>query len=101
LHKLEKGCKIIYLKDTFALSVLLILTAMPAAARSQQEAATPSDTFIYGIEEDPGNDINTITIGDRYGLTLERLLYSPLYNYYGPGDITYLLAERVEVSPTI
>jgi peptide/nickel transport system substrate-binding protein len=84
---------------SFALAVLLVLTVLPAMARSQQETAAPSDTFIYGIEGDPGNDINTITIGDRYGLTLERLLYSPLYNYFGPGDISYLLAERVEVSP--
>jgi peptide/nickel transport system substrate-binding protein len=80
-----------------ALPVLLLVPALPAAARAQQQAA-PSDAFIYGIEGDPGNDINTISIGDRYGLTLERLLYSPLYNYYGPDDITYLLAERVEVS---
>ncbi|MDR2178453.1 MAG: ABC transporter substrate-binding protein [Treponema sp.] len=83
---------------TITLLVLLFFAVLPAAARAHQEAPAPRDTFIYGIEGDPGNDINTITIGDRYGLTLERLLYSPLYNYYGPGDITYLLAEGVEVS---
>ncbi|MDR1866843.1 MAG: ABC transporter substrate-binding protein [Treponema sp.] len=76
---------------------LLFFQGVPAAARARQDTA-PRDTFIYGIEGDPGDDINTITVGDRYGLTLERLLYSPLYNYYGPNDITYLLAERVEVS---
>ncbi|MDR2071284.1 MAG: ABC transporter substrate-binding protein [Treponema sp.] len=81
-----------------AVPVLLLFPALPAAARAQPQTLGPRDTFIYGIEGDPGNDINTITIGDRYGLTLERLLYSPLYNYYGPNDITYLLAERVEVS---
>lgn len=83
---------------TAAVLALLLFPAAPAAARGRQEAAVVRDTFIYGIEGDPGNDINTISIGDRYGLTLERLLYSPLYNYYGPDDITYLLAERVEVS---
>ncbi|MDR2150625.1 MAG: ABC transporter substrate-binding protein [Spirochaetaceae bacterium] len=83
---------------TVAVLALLFFPATPAAARGRQEVAAPKDTFIYGIEGDPGNDINTITIGDRYGLTLERLLYTPLYNYYGPDDITYLLAERIEMS---
>jgi peptide/nickel transport system substrate-binding protein len=86
-------------KFSLALAVpgLLFFTGLPVAARAQRDASS-SGVFIYGIEGDPGNDINTITVDDRYGLTLERLLYSPLYNYYGPDDITYLLAERAEVS---
>ena len=58
-----------------------------------------NDTLIYGIEGDPGNDINTITTAGRYDLMTERMLYSTLYNYYGPDDITYLLAEKLETSP--
>ncbi|MDR3130816.1 MAG: ABC transporter substrate-binding protein [Treponema sp.] len=90
---------------TPALALLLLpaLLAVVSCRRQEipevQETLTEGrNTFIYGIEGDPGNDINTITIGDRYGLTLERLLYSPLYNYYGPGDISYLLAEKVDLS---
>lgn len=63
-------------------------------------AAVPAEgkTFVYGIDGDPGNDINTITTAGRYDLMMERMLYSTLYNYYGPDDITYLLAEKLETS---
>jgi peptide/nickel transport system substrate-binding protein len=83
-------------KFSLVLAVMLLVPVL-ADARGRR-AAAPANTFIYGIEGDPGNDLNTISVGDRYGLMMERLLYSPLYNYYGPDDITYLLAERIEVS---
>lgn len=72
-----------------ALSLLLSLVSFVSAAES---------TFIYGIEGDPGNDINTITTSGRYDLMAERLLYSNLCNYYGPDDITWLLAEKIDTS---
>jgi peptide/nickel transport system substrate-binding protein len=84
-------------KVSFVLAALLVVPVLSVEAGGRR-AATPSNVFIYGIEGDPGNDLNTITISDRYGLTLERLVYSPLYNYYGPDDITYLLAEGIDVS---
>ncbi|AEF84069.1 oligopeptide ABC transporter, oligopeptide- binding protein [Treponema primitia ZAS-2] len=74
------------------------LLAAPAFAKGAQAAAPTNDTFIYGLEGDPGNDINTITTSGRYDLTEERLLYSPLLNYFGPTDITWLLAESAEAS---
>ena len=56
------------------------------------------DTFIYGIDGDPGNSVNVITTNDRYGLTVMKTVYSPLYKYNGPDDLTYYLAESIEPS---
>jgi peptide/nickel transport system substrate-binding protein len=87
----------------FAAGVLLLMPVTGVSARGAQAPAgqdAVQDTFIMAIEGDPGNDINTITTFGRYDLSLERMLYSPLLNYYGPNDITYLLAESVDVSST-
>ncbi|MBQ8973350.1 MAG: ABC transporter substrate-binding protein [Clostridia bacterium] len=81
------------MKKLLALVVALVLV-LPAAAL----ASAANNTFIYGIGGDPGNDINTISTSGRFDLTAERLLYSPLFNYYGPDDIEYRLAESFELS---
>ncbi len=78
---------------TLALALVLSLGVMAPAV-----ADKANDTLIYGIEGDPGNDINTITTSGRFDLMTERLLYSNLYNYYGPDDITYNLATAIDVS---
>lgn len=75
-------------------TLLVLMMALSLGAG----ALAAGDTFVYGIEGDPGNDINTITTAGRYDLMTERMLYSTLYNYYGPDDITYLLAEKLETS---
>ncbi len=80
---------------SLALAIALVLSL---GAVSPALANKANDTLIYGIEGDPGNDINTITTSGRYDLMTERMLYSTLYNYYGPDDITYNLAESVEAS---
>ncbi|MBR3020696.1 MAG: ABC transporter substrate-binding protein [Clostridia bacterium] len=77
---------------SLSLALLLILSTAAAMA----DAA--NNTFIYGIAGDPGNDINTVSTSSRYDLTTERVLYSPLYNYYGPDDIEFRLAESFELS---
>ena len=83
------------MKRLFSLIVVLALAlVLPVSAM----ASADNDTFIYGIGGDPGNDINTISTSGRYDLTAERILYSPLFNYYGPDDIEYRLAESFEVS---
>jgi peptide/nickel transport system substrate-binding protein len=84
------------MKKTLALVLALMLALSLGAVPAMADKA--NDTLIYGIEGDPGNDINTITTAGRYDLMTERMLYSTLYNYYGPDDITYNLAESVEVS---
>lgn len=77
-----------------ALALLIAIAAFPMMASATKE----DDTFIYAITGDPGNDINTITTSGRFDLMAERMLYSPLYNYYGDDDMTMLLAESIEVS---
>ncbi len=76
-----------------SLAMLLVLSlAAPALADKT------NNTFIYGIEGDPGNDINTVSTGSRFDLMAERMLYSPLFAYFGPDDIDYFLAKDVKVS---
>ena len=80
------------------LTALLLSLALVLAAFTPALANKANDTLIYAIGGDPGNDINTITTSGRFDLTTERLIYSPLLNYYGPDDIEYRLAENIEVS---
>lgn len=63
-----------------------------------KSTASKSDTFIYGIDGDPGNSVNVITTGDRYGLMEIKALYSPLYMYNGPDKVVYFLAESMTPS---
>lgn len=75
------------------LTAVLLLTLAPIALATPQ-----NDTFIYAIDGDPGNDINPISTSGRFDLMAERMLYSTLYNYYGDDDITWLLAESMDIS---
>lgn len=61
------------------------------------ETSDKPDTFIYGIDGDPGNSVNTVTTSDRYGLMEIKALYSPLYMYNADG-INYFLAESMTQS---
>ncbi|MDP4170435.1 MAG: ABC transporter substrate-binding protein [Bacillota bacterium] len=56
------------------------------------------DSFVYGIDGDPGNAVNVITTGDRYGLMLIKAIYSPLYMYNSKNDVKFFLAESMEPS---
>ena len=77
--------------------VVLLALSLVLSAFSTALASKANDTFIYGIDGDLGNDVNTITTSSRYDLTVERLIYSPLFNYYGPDDIEYRLGEAEEL----
>lgn len=79
---------------TLIVMLAMLLSVLPGVALAGKE----DNTFIYAIESDPGTNINAVTTSDRYGLMVEKMVYTPLYNYYGPDDITYLLAESVDVS---
>ena len=48
---------------SLALAIALVLSL---GAVSPALADKANDTLIYGIEGDPGNDINTITTSGRY-----------------------------------
>jgi peptide/nickel transport system substrate-binding protein len=69
-----------------------------ASTKNTSEGANKPDTFIYGIDGDPGNAVNVITTGDRYGLMEIKALYSPLYMYNGKDDVKYFLAESMTPS---
>ncbi len=80
---------------TLLLAASLLMTlALPLSGLADKA----NNTFIYGIEGDPGNDVNTISTSGRFDLMTERMFYSPLYSYYGPDDISYFLAKDVKVS---
>ncbi|MDR2534467.1 MAG: ABC transporter substrate-binding protein [Treponema sp.] len=86
-------------KALIAAAFVLAAGILFAGSGRQQQAAPKSrDTLVFTFEGDPGNDINTISTSGRYDLSLERLLYQPLLNYYGPNDITWLLAESADIS---
>ncbi len=86
------------------LSALLVLagcssnTKDNANSKDKNEATNKPDTFIYGIDGDPGNAVNVITTGDRYGLMEIKALYSPLYMYNGKDNVEYFLAESMTPS---
>lgn len=77
----------------FALALSLFLSLFSTGLAGKE-----NNTFIYGIEGDPGNDVNTISTSGRYDLMTERMIYNPLYSYYGPDDLHYFLAKDVQVS---
>jgi peptide/nickel transport system substrate-binding protein len=86
------------------LSIFLVLAACSsntkdnASSKNTSEGTNKPDTFIYGIDGDPGNAVNVITTGDRYGLMEIKALYSPLYMYNGKDDVKYFLAESMTPS---
>lgn len=99
-------------KRTMAIVIALVLSFMfalsgcggsnpsPTQGGSDQNTQTASkpDTFIYGIDGDPGNAVNVITTGDRYGLMEIKAIYSPLYMYNGKDSVVYFLAESMTPS---
>ncbi len=64
----------------------------------KSSSGSTKETFVYAIDGDPGNSINTITTSDRYGLMAVKAMYSPLYMYNGPDDVEYFLAESMTPS---
>lgn len=86
-------------------AILLCMFLALAGCSSQSTNSTSSsqgsnkpDTFVYGIDGDPGNAVNVITTGDRYGLMEIKALYSPLYMYNGKNDVKYFLATSMTPS---
>lgn len=91
-----------YLKSAAVIvSTLFVLSGCGSTQTSNDQAKSDSskqDTFVYGIDGDPGNAVNVITTGDRYGLMEIKALYSPLYMYNGPDKVVYFLAESMTPS---
>ena len=72
------------------------LVGCGSTKNSTSKALTPT-SLIYGIDGDPGNAVNVITTGDRYGLMEIKLLYSPLY-MYNADKVVYFLADSMSPS---
>lgn len=83
------------------LSLLLVLAGCSSKSTNNASSNTGGnkpDTFVYGIDGDPGNAVNVITTGDRYGLMEIKTIYSPLYMYNGKDKVKYFLAESMTPS---
>ena len=85
------------------LSFVLVLSGCSSNSSSTSNgkntaSTNNSNTFIYGISGDPGNSVNVITTGDRFGLMEIKTIYSPLYMYNGKDDIKYFLAKSMTPS---
>lgn len=53
------------------------------------------ETFVYGIDGDPSNNINPITVSGRYDLSAAKAMFSPLFVYHSADDIDYYLATEI------
>ncbi|MDQ7991951.1 MAG: ABC transporter substrate-binding protein [Propionicimonas sp.] len=67
----------------------------PGASAPAASAATASDTFTYAIAGDP-TSLNPINTGDRWGLTVTNIVYSPLARVEADGTVVNELAESIE-----
>ncbi|MGE8203255.1 ABC transporter substrate-binding protein [Heyndrickxia sp. NPDC080065] len=95
------GRKHVNMLAAVLLSIFLVLAGCSSKSSdnaSSNNGSSKPDTFVYGIDGDPGNAVNVITTGDRYGLMEIKTIYSPLYMYNGKDDIKYFLAESMTPS---
>ncbi|WP_312469011.1 ABC transporter substrate-binding protein [Neobacillus sp.] len=98
------GRKNVNILVAMLLSIFLVLAACSsntkdnANTKNTSKGTNKPDTFVYGIDGDPGNAVNVITTGDRYGLMEIKALYSPLYMYNGKDNVKYFLAESMTPS---
>lgn len=67
------------------------------SSESAAGAANTPDTFTYAIAGDPVS-MNPITAGDRWGLTVVNMIYSPLVRIESDGSQKLELAESVTPS---
>ena len=89
-------------KNTYKLLALVLsfLTIFSACSTSNDSSANnlmEQNTFIYGIEADPGNNINTITTANRLGRMVLKATHSPLFSYTEQG-VNWYLANEVAFS---
>ena len=82
--------------------IALALAATIGLAACAQGDAAPETTsaeatgqFTYAIASDP-TSLNPINVGDRWGLTVTNLVYSPLARVEGDGTVVNELAESIE-----
>lgn len=72
------------------------VTACAAGAGDTDETTSAgTGAFTYVIASDPSS-LNPINVGDRWGLTVTNLIYSPLARVEGDGTVRNELAESIE-----
>ena len=64
---------------------------------SSSSTSSQSDVFTYAISGDPSS-FNPINVGDRWGLTVTNMVFSPLVRIEGDGTQKFELAESLEAS---
>lgn len=69
-------------------------SADPGASAPASQAPA-SDTFTHAIGGDP-TSLNPINTGDRWGLTVTNIVYSPLARVAADGSVVNELAESIE-----
>ena len=81
------------------LALALTLAATFGLAACAQGGSAPEATsaeatgqLTYAIASDP-TSLNPINVGDRWGLTVTNLVYSPLARVEGDGTVVNELAE--------
>jgi peptide/nickel transport system substrate-binding protein len=78
------------------IAAALALTACaPGTATTDSSGGAATGEFTYAIAGDPAS-LNPINVGDRWGLTVTNLVYSPLARVEGDGTVVNELAESIE-----
>jgi len=79
-----------------AVAALALAACAPAASTSPDSSgAAATGEFTYVIASDP-TSLNPINVGDRWGLTVSNLVYSPLARVEADGTVRNELAESIE-----
>ncbi len=73
-------------------------SASASAPATQTTAQAPKESFVYGIDGDPGNNINPITVSGRYDLSAAKAMFSPLWVWNSDDDIEFVLATEIKPS---
>lgn len=81
------------LAATLTATALAITACAPGGTSDPQAEGTGQ--FTYVIASDP-TSLNPINVGDRWGLTVTNLVYSPLARVEGDGTVVNELAESIE-----
>ncbi|MGV9194775.1 ABC transporter substrate-binding protein [Microbacterium sp. MC2] len=76
-------------------AALAITACAPGASAPDGTDAEGTGQFTYVIASDPSS-LNPINVGDRWGLTVTNIVYSPLARVEADGTIVNELAESIE-----
>ncbi len=93
-----KNLAAIFMASAMLVSCGSATTAEPTDSNQTEITQTnnePKESFVFGIDGDPSNNINPITAGGRYDLMASKAMFSPLFIYHSADDIEYYLATEI------